>query len=187
MKYGEAVAEILRRVTEDLTLIADRPFRVAELETSQANSRPAVGAAVQISFKLGFQHRQRLTHGCLVMPLADAISLASYVILVSDEGVKARRALQTLDNDLKDSLMEVGKFIAGAVEASLRGLGVAELRVGSESCQGVRPHEAPSIQHESGLPLWIGRAKLQLAHWPVFEALLVLPEFEASGSVHPAR
>lgn len=178
MNHQQAVEEIFQRICADLSMIADRPFEVQKVDSQRASARVNGGRSVQISFKLGFQHKGRILHGCMLVPLADAITLASYLMLVPDDAVKAKRGLTTLDTGLKDAMIEIGNFVGGAVDAALRSAGVGELRVRSESCQGVKPNTRPAFTYEEGAPLIVGRAKLQLGTWPAFEAILMLPELD---------
>lgn len=182
MSSPQAIEEIFQRICADLAMIADKPFEVQKVECQRSTSRVAGARGIHISFKLGFQHKGRILHGCLLVPLADAITMASYLMLVPDDAVKAKRNLTALDSGMKDAMIEIGNFVGGAVDAALRGRGMSDIRVRSESCQGVKPGIRPAFVHEEGTPLQIGRAKLQLAQWPAFDAVLQLPELEPADA-----
>ena len=77
----------------------------------------------------------------------------------------------------------IGNFVGGAADAALRSLGYAEIRVRSESCQGVKPGVRPAFAYEEGATLLVGRASAELAGWPPFEVILMLPLLEPA----PAR
>jgi hypothetical protein len=72
-------------------------------------------------------------------------------------------------------MMEVGNFIGGAFDAAVRDLGVGQVKVRSEGCQGVRANVRPAFHHEDGEPLVVARAQWRIHNWPSFEALLMLP------------
>ncbi|MFM7280779.1 MAG: hypothetical protein ACKO32_03265 [Planctomycetia bacterium] len=182
MSHATLLEPLLQRICADLAMIADKPFVLQKLESTRVGSRVAGARTIHISFKLGFQHRGRVLHGCLLMPLPDAIALAAYLMLVPDDAVKPKRSLTTLDSGLKDAMIEIGNFVSGAVDAALRESGMEDIRVRSESCQGVKPNVRPAFVHEEGAPLLIGKARLQLAQWPAFDAILQLPELEPATS-----
>lgn len=171
-----AVREILDQVAQDLSMICDRPVEVLGVETERARSKPAASGGVHVSFKLGFQRGAAAHHGCFLVPLPDAISLACYLMLVSDEDVARRRASRDLDHALKDALLEVGNMVGGSVDAALRaGAEQHAPRVCSEGCQGVRPGQRPGFARRADEELVVGRARARVASFPPFEALLLLP------------
>jgi hypothetical protein len=180
IRQQQCVEEVFMLVCNDLSMIADMPFKVLKVSSEPLQSRVAGGNSIHISYKLGFQHRGRLSHGCLLFPLADAITLASYLMLTPDDVVKSKRELTTLDPVLKDAMLEIGNFVAGAVDAAVRSNNIEGVRVHSEACQGVKPGVRPAFVYEEGSTLVIGRARLQLSTWPPFDALLMIPDFEAA-------
>lgn len=181
----QQVDEIMQRIAGDLSMIVDRPLKISTAPAQRSQTRVAGTKLVHISFKLGFQHGGRITHGCILIPLPDAIALACYLMMVPDDGVKSKRNLTTLDAGTKDSMLEVANFIGGATDAALRSIGMQDIRVRSEGCQGVRPNVRPAFSYEEGSTLIVERAKAQLHTWPPFEMLLLLPVLEAAG-VSPA-
>lgn len=168
--------ETFQRLAGDLEMIADRPIQVQSVAVERAHQRAVGRGSVHISFKLGFQYEGTIQHGALLMPLAEAITLGCYLMMVPDDGVKSKRSLQTVDPGLKDALMEVGNFVGGATDAALRGLGLDTIKVRSEGCQGVRANVRPAFVYSEGSDLIVGRAKLRIHTWPVFEAVLMLPK-----------
>jgi hypothetical protein len=181
MSDQQQVDEIFQRIAGDLAMIADRELKVHKAEVQRVGARVAGPKSVHISFKLGFQHDGRILHGSLLIPLPDAIALASYLMMMPDDGVKSKRSLSTLDTGIKDALLEIGNFIGGAADAALRSIGLEGLRVRSESCQGVKANVRPAFAYAEGTPLVVGRAKAQLHTWPVFEMVLMLPVFEPAA------
>jgi hypothetical protein len=169
------VEECFQRIAGDLAMIIDRRILVGAIDVEVWSTRAAGRSGVQISFKLGFQHRGRILHGALLLPLPEALTLAGYLMMLPDDAIKARRGAAAPDAATKDALMEVGNFVGGATDAALRNLDFAGLRVRSEGCQGVRAQARPAFRHEEGTELLVGRAKLEIHRWPQFEAVLMLP------------
>jgi hypothetical protein len=179
MDDQQQIDEIFQRIAGDLSMIADRELRLQPAAVQRASARVAGQAGVQISFKLGFQHAGQLLHGCLLVPLPDAVALAGYLMMLPEEGVQSKRAQSTLDNVTKEALLEIGNFIGGAADAALRSLGLEQLRVRSESCQGVKSGARPAFAHAEGATLVVGRAQAQLGKWPASEWILQLPDLAA--------
>lgn len=180
------VEETFQRIAGDLGMIADRTIEVGTVNVELARARAAGRGGIHVSFKLGMQHEGRILHGALVVPLADAITLGCYLMMVPDDGVKSKRSLQTLDPGLKDALMEVGNFVGGATDAALRGLGVPDIKVRSEGCQGVKANVRPAFTYVEGAPLIVATAKLRIHSWPAFDAILMLPVLAMSASTTAA-
>lgn len=173
---AQLVQEILHRVAADLSMITDRELTVNVHRTEHASARPAGKGKIHISFRLGFEQPDGLKHGCLLIPLPDAISLACYLMMVPDDGVKAKRSVKDLDGTLKDAMLEVGNFIGGAADAALRESVGAIAKVRSEGCQGVRPDVRPALLYNEGDTLVVGRAKSKIHEFPEFEMLVMLPQ-----------
>ena len=167
--------EILRRVLSDLSMITDRDLSLDDLDVEAADAPVAATGGVHIAFKLALRQAGVVRRGCLLVPLADAISLACYLMMVTDDGVKAKRGLSTLDQNLKDSLLEVANFVAGATEGALRDALREETEVRTEGCMGLAPGAPPPLGEVNELILCRGRATLQ--GFPSFELLLELPHF----------
>ena len=179
MNDQQQIDEILQRVAGDLSMIADRELKLQPARVERASARAAAQAGVQISFKLGIQHAGAVLHGALLVPLPDALALAGYVMMLSEEAVQAKRAQTTLDSVTKEALLEIGNFVGGAADSALRSLGLEEVRVRSESCQGVKPGARPAFVHAEGASLLVGRAQAQLGLWPASEWILQLPDLSA--------
>lgn len=167
--------ESIHRIAETLGMIIDKPINVESIQVESVQQRVAGRGSIHISFKLAFQYQGKLAHGALLIPLADAMTIGCYLLMMPDESVKSQRSQTTLGAGLKDALMEVGNFIGGASDAALRGLGLEGIKVRSEGCQGVKANVPPSFVHPEKTPLVLGRAKLRVHSWPPFEAILMLP------------
>jgi hypothetical protein len=187
-RYERMAEETFQRIAGDLAMITDRAIEVQSVSVQRLRERAVGRGGVHISFKLGFQYAGEILHGCILVPLPDAVTLACYLMMVPDDAVKAKRSLQTLDASLKDALLEVGNFVGGATDAALRGLGIAGIQVRSESCQGVRAGVRPAFAYRDGDELVVGRAQVRVHDWPAFEAVLLLPAFTdpVAASAAPA-
>ncbi len=180
-KEVELVEELLQRIAADLSMITDRELVVGASSVERMDVRPAGRSKVHISFRLGFEQDGEIGHGTLLVPLPDAISLACYLMMVPDDGVKGKRAMKTIDESLKDAIMEVGNFIGGAADASIREAVGISAKVRSEGCQGVKKDVRPMLIYNEGDPLIIGRAKATVHEYPEFEIMLLLPELKGVG------
>jgi hypothetical protein len=176
------IEETFQRIAGDLGMIADRAIDVADVTTERVRHRASGRNVVHVSFKLGIQHEDEILHGVLLVPLPDAITLACYLMMIPDDGVKTKRALTTLDAGLKDAMMEVGNFVGGATDAALRGLGLPGVEVRSEGCQGVRANVRPAFAYVEGSELVVGRCKLRIHTWPQFDAILMLPPLSSTAA-----
>jgi hypothetical protein len=173
---GELVEELLQRIASDISMITDRDFLVTVKGVNKWIERPTGKGKIHISFRFGFQQDDGVRHGCLLLPLADAISLACYLMMVPDDGVKGKRSLNTLEDSIKDAMLEVGNFVGGAADAALREAVGIQAKVRSEGCQGVKPNTRPALIYDEGTPLLIGRAKGKIHDYPEFEMLIMVPE-----------
>ena len=172
----QLVEELLQRIASDISMITDRDLVVNVKSVEKWSKRPEGKGRVHVSFRLGFQEEDGVKHGCLLLPLADAISLACYLMMVPDDGVKGKRSLKDLDESTKDAMLEVGNFIGGAADAALREAIGVSAKVRSEGCQGVKGNVRPALIYNEGDPLLVGMVKGQIHEYPEFDMLLMLPE-----------
>ena len=175
-KETELVEELLQRIASDLSMITDRDLIVGASNVERMGERPAGKGKVHISFRLGFEQEGDVHHGLLLVPLPDAISLACYLMMMPDDGVKGKRSMKSIDDTLKDAMLEVGNFIGGAADAALREASGISAKVRSEGCQGVKSNVRPMMIYNEGEPLVVGKAKATVHEYPEFEMVLVLPE-----------
>lgn len=171
------VETVMRRIAEDVALVVDRSFSVSEIASSRETKRIAGKGKVHISFKLEVSQGGSSAHGCVLVPLPDAIALACYLMMVPDEAVGQRRSAKDLDRATKDAMVEVDNFVGGATDGALRGL-AQNVSARGAGCQGVRADVRPAFPYEEGQPLLVGRAKAQLHEFPPFELILMLPAIE---------
>lgn len=173
--HQKLLNEALQRVAADLSVVTDRPLVIQAVECTRASARPAGRGSIHISFKLGVQSAAGIAHGTLLMPYAPAVALAAGMLMLSPEESQERTAQPTLDPTLKDALIEIGNFVASACGAALRTLGRPEVRVVSESCQGVRADTRPALAFVEGSSLTVGRAQARLCGGEPFEIVMMLP------------
>lgn len=172
------VEEVMLRVAGDLSMITDHDLTLDAIEVERSRERVPGPDGVQISFKLAFRKDGEIRHGCLLVPLPDAISLASYLMLIPDEEVAERREWNDLDDATKEALLELGSFIGGATDGALREALGEEIDVRTEGCQGVRAGRPPAIEHGADDEWIVGRAVAHVDPHPQFEMVLEMPAFD---------
>lgn len=173
------IEEILHRVAADLSMVTDRDLSVKESEVSRDTKRPVGRGQIHISFRMAITGQGETRYGCWLLPLPEAVSLASYLMMVPDEDVRERRELETLDDSTRDAILEVGGFLAGAMDAALRESTGLEVQVSLHGCQGVRRDVRPALDYREGDPLVVGRARAAVHDFPEFDLILMLPELAA--------
>lgn len=170
------VKGILQRAANDLAMIIDRPIAVGQVSVERAREKAAAEGGVHLSFRLEFSVEGEKHHGCILVPLPDAIAAACYLMVMPDESVKSNRSLTQLDRGTKDAMLEISNFIGGATDAVLRVLAKGrEVAARSDGCQGVAPGAKPNFRYASGDELIVARAEMTLHDFPTFTATVQLP------------
>ncbi|MCA9003561.1 MAG: hypothetical protein KDB61_16675, partial [Planctomycetes bacterium] len=100
----QCVEEVFQRVCGDLSMIADREMDVVSVETEIMDHRPAGQDHIHISFRLGFNQGGEVLHGCVVVPLAEAITLACSLMMIPENVIAQSRKQNTLDPSTKDAM-----------------------------------------------------------------------------------
>ncbi|MEZ6013557.1 MAG: hypothetical protein R3F49_00455 [Planctomycetota bacterium] len=177
----QAIEEIFERITSDLSMLADREIGVKELVVERHTARPAGAGKIHISFRFGAEEGEQIHHGTLLIPLPDSITLASFLMMLPDDTVRERRGWATLDDSLKDAMLEIGNFVGGAVDAALRALETSVSRVRFEGCQGVRAGVRPALVYREGAPLLVGRAKVTIGSYEPTEMVVIIPDGKYLG------
>jgi len=170
------VQGILDRIGADLGMIIDRSVRVGEGLVERVDARVAGEGCIHISFRLGVCVDGINKQGCLLIPLAEAISMAGYLMMMSEEDVAEYRGRDSLDTSMKEAMLEVGNFISGACDAVLRRSHLRGASIRSEGCQGVRADVRPVLECEHGEELVVARALARIDTFPEFEMILILPD-----------
>ncbi len=179
----QMLREVLDRIASDLSMIIDREIQVQDASAERVKKRARGEDTIHLSFKLGFKKDDCEGHGCILIPLPEAVSIASYLMMAPDEVVQAKREENSLDRGLKDAMMEVANFIGGSTDAVLRSWnGKQEVAVCSEGCQGVKAGDVPNFPHDGAAELILGRIQMQVHEFPPFELILMFPSFVAPGA-----
>ena len=168
------VEEVIERVAGDLSMIADRELEIIEVVTEVVNERPAGMGQVHISFRLSLEAEGVTQHGCLLIPLPDAVTLAGSLMMLGDDMIADSRQREGLDPSCKDAVLEVGNFIGGASDAAFRALELKS-RITFEGCQGVRADVRPAMIYTEGEELVVGRATVAMAGFGECQFLLMIP------------
>lgn len=166
---------LFHRLAADLAIVIDRPFTVQSVAIARQCEKPTCSECVQVSFRVRVQADERVQHGCVLFPLADAISLASYLMMASDDSVGAKRLEQQPDRSTKEAMLEVGNFIGDSIEQALRGALSDGWKASADGCQGVAAGAKPAFVYACGAELVVATARAQIHTWPAFELRLVLP------------
>ncbi len=173
----QVVHEVFDRVASDLSMLADRDIDVLQIDYEERDDRPAGAGVVHISYRFGIMVGGKdVHHGALIVPLAESISLAGYLMMAPDAQVEAMRESGQLDNAMKEAMIEVGNFVAAASDAALRSVGARCDRVIFEGCQGVHKDVRPRLDYEEGSPLCVGRARISVAGSEPVECIVMLPK-----------
>lgn len=171
----ERVVSIALRIADDLSTIVDRTLALSNVTVEKIDSRVAGKGVVHISFKLRFDRAAGTQYGALLVPLPDALALAGCLTMMPDDQVAAQRNSLELDAGTKDAIVELGNFVAGAVDAVLRESRANVARARAAGCQGVRADVRPAFPYTEGQELILVRATAKLHDFDPFELLLMLP------------
>lgn len=171
----ELADSVLGRMSIDLSMIIDREFRVEPVQVERLTERPAGERHVHLSFKFGIDLGEESRQGCLLVPLAEAVALAGFMMMMPDEVVARERLRTELDGPYKEALLEVGKYLAGACDSVLRNAFSVESATRSDGCQGVRADVRPALVYNEGDPLIVARARARIHEFEPFDLILLLP------------
>lgn len=179
----KATAEqVFSAVCTQLELVIGYPMTWSEVSAQRVSARVAGADQVHISFRLSFQLGSEEHYGCVLVPLPEAISLASFLLMVAPENVAEQRDSKQLDETLKDAMLEIGNFLGGAVAGVVREKVADAGAVRTRGCQGVRADVRPAFPYEEGSPLLVGRCQAAIGDFPSFEMILMMPPLDGSRS-----
>ena len=171
----DLVEAVFRKIGADLEAILDHEISFEEVRYDRLQRRVAGEGRVHISFKLGIDADGERQHGCVLIPLPDAISMACLLMMLPDQMVAESRDLDGPDEAMKEALLEVGNFVAGATDVVLREWMPEGVAVRFEGCQGVRADVRPAFPYEEGSELIVGWVQARIDTFPPFEMILMLP------------
>jgi len=96
-------------------------------------------------------------------------------MMAGPQQIEELKAKGEVDGPLRDAILEVGSFVAGALQSALGSPGASPAKVDFEGCQGVQPSVPPRLEYEEGAPLLVSRAAFRLGSSAPVEAVLILP------------
>lgn len=171
----QLVEAFLERLASDVGMIVDREIKTDDVRVERLDARVAGEGCVHISFRLAFVTGERMRQGTVVVPLAEAVTLAAFLMMMPDEDVDATRELDELDRPMKEAMLELCNFIAGAIEAVVTDATLGFDSVRPAGCQGVRADVRPALEYEEGEELLVVRAQATIGSYDAFELILQLP------------
>ena len=175
--------EIGDQVSADLSMIIDREMAIESVSSGRATARVSGEGSIHLSFKIEFIIGADHHYGCLLMPLADAIAISGFLMVMSVEEVEEERSSTTLSRSMKDAMLEVGNFVGGSSDAIVRKwTGDAPMSARFTGCQGVAPGLIPNFTFAANSELIVARLQARLSDFPPFEMILMLPAELVSGA-----
>lgn len=172
------VQAILDRIASDVSIVADVPIGVADVQAREVATRPAGAGTIHISFRFDFLEGGLRRQGCVLVPLADAQVLAGGLMMEPLTRLDEAREQEKLDPAVKEAVVELGSFFAGAAESALRDEGHLLVQVHHVGCQGVRADVRPRLTYDEGDPLIHGATTATLADYPEGAWHLILPALD---------
>jgi len=169
--------QILTRICDDMGMMLDRDMPFGEVATTRETSRLAGKGVIHISFKLGFSCKKsgKRGHGAMLVPLAEAIAMAGFLMMTPDGTIEQNRKLKAPDDSGKDAMMELSNLIGGGIDAVLRETHNSQWSVRSLGCQGVKAGVRPAFPYEEGDELITAVMETQIAEFKPFKLILMLP------------
>jgi hypothetical protein len=166
---------MFRRIGGDLSMLCDREIQVDSVTFEEREDLPASQEGVYISFRFAFDNDGAEEHGTLLIPLAESISLGGNLMMAGAAQIAELQERGEVEGPLREAILEVGAFVAGALQSAVEVLGMIRVRVEFEGCQGVQPNVPPMLKYEEGAPLIVGRAALRMGADAPVQMVLVLP------------
>ena len=171
----EFFTSLFESIAADLGMIMDTEVEIREPRVGRRTERVVGAETIHISFRF-FVHCEGVDRqGCVLVPLADAVTLASFLMMLDPEEIVEGRKAAELDRPLKEAMLEVGNFIAGAIDAVIRTWYPGEATCRSHGCQGVRADVRPALEYEEGSELVVGWAEARISPYESFEMSVQLP------------
>ena len=99
--------------------------------------------------------------------------------MMSEHQIDEVRVRKVPDRATKDAMVELGSFVAGAIEDELTDITGTPVRVTAIGCQGVREGIRPALEYSDGDELWIIRAHCSIGDWDAADWVLMLPQLSA--------
>ena len=173
--HDTAVARsIFGRICGDLGRMCALGFQLLDVRAERGVDGVAGEREIHIAFKLDVDFGHTSAQGCLLVPLPDAITLASALLVLPPNVIETRRRDEELDLSTKDAMLEVGNLIGGSIGTALRKHYGEHMRARSAGCRGVKPGVVPSFTYAG--EMLVAHANARIASYPPFEMHLMLPE-----------
>jgi len=169
--------QILNRICDDMGMMLDRDMPFGSVTTTRESSRMAGEGGIHISFKLGFSCKStgKTGHGALLIPLAEAIAMAGFLMMTPDATIEQNRKLNVPDDSAKDAMMELSNLISGGIDGAMRNTHAGQWSVGSLGCQGVPAGVRPAFPYTEGEELITAVMETQIGDFKPFDLILILP------------
>jgi hypothetical protein len=172
-----SLAELaFEQVARDISLFSNREIEVDGVQVERGANRPRAAGEIHISFKVAFLHGGEAHFGSLFIPLSEALTLASLLLLKERDVIDEIRTRTGLDQELKDAVLEIGNLVGGALDNALRWFLPAGYSVRAASCQGVRESMPPWLDNPPGTRYIVARTRARIDEFPWGEWSLVIPD-----------
>ena len=156
-------------------MLSDSDIDVSGITVEERSDRPAAVGGIHVSFRFGLHSGACIEHGAFMLPLDESICLGGNLMMAGPQQIEELKAKGEVDGPLRDAILEVGSFVAGALQSALGSPGASPAKVDFEGCQGVQPSVPPRLEYEEGAPLLVSRAAFRLGSSAPVEAVLILP------------
>lgn len=165
---------VVSQLLENVSAIVDKELALGDFQSSRRDHRSAGEGQVHISFRFKFTLDGQVSHGCLLLPLTQAVAAACAMLMMPAAQVSEICASGQLDTPIKDALLELGNMLASALGAPYQEP-CEKVAVQFAGCQGVRAGVRPALPYREGSPLLTIEAQSTLEPFGRFKFLLLLP------------
>ena len=172
----------LEQVALNLSQFTQCEIRLHGVEAVRSARREEPPPGVHIAFRQVYRVEEIELEGCLLLPLADAISLAALLMGESLEVVEALRAARGLDDERKSAILELGELVARALDGALRYGLPRGCELAPVGCQGVASGKRAVLSNPDTSRYGIGRAHASVGGFAGGDWILVVPEMDPA---HP--
>jgi len=169
------VGEVFGEMSRDMGMLLEHPFSLRGVCSKRMQQRAVGQGGVHVSFRFSFVGEGLSKMGCFLLPLAEANTMAAYLLAMGEPRARQERGVQEPETSLKESMLLLGQMLSTSVARAYRGLGPQGLRVGFDGCQGVRADVRPAMRYAEGQPLIVGRAAAHVGDFEAFSPILMLP------------
>ena len=170
------VRGIVERAFNDIEMLTDHELKTSAIRCERVNERVTASGCIHISFRIEFGINGASPHGCLLIPLPEAIAIACYLTMMPDDSVESHRKDTDLTRTMKDAMLEISNFIGGAADQFLRGWeGDNGFSARSAGCQGVADGAIPNLAYSKGDELILAHIETKVHEFDTFDAILIVP------------